>query len=289
MTNGTQYKRCRVQLHTERIVLRDIVAGRRSRRRNSKSAERGGVPGCRDRREGGRLRNRAEDLDDGHVRSHYFLFAIDGPQLDRGSRLLHQDTGISRTSHRQGSTNYAAIHPHMSRVYHSPSPASRTAADRGEGRRTGGEDRGGAGARTIALVEFAGAAISAATTELFKQIQDCPKVRIRELGEGGASPVQTGPFGAELHASEFVDEGIVRILNVEQMSDRMRLRPWSISTTVSAAIIDHIDAFIFDDRLCKDNFLTARISSIAPRWARPSLCRGEYGGWLNNHAHRTSA
>lgn len=47
----------------------------------------------------------------------------------------------------------------------------------------------------------------------FGRLSQHPKAAIRALGINGESPVQTGPFGAQLHASEFVSQG-VPVLNV---------------------------------------------------------------------------
>ena len=58
---------------------------------------------------------------------------------------------------------------------------------------------------------------------LLESLQDSPWVPIRTLGVGGMNPVQTGPFGAQLHASEFVAEG-VPVLNVGNVwPDGLRL------------------------------------------------------------------
>lgn len=51
------------------------------------------------------------------------------------------------------------------------------------------------------------------TSDALDQLTDFPLVPLRTLGEGGGNPIQTGPFGAQLHASEFVTEG-VPVLNV---------------------------------------------------------------------------
>jgi type I restriction enzyme S subunit len=52
------------------------------------------------------------------------------------------------------------------------------------------------------------------TTKLFEDLRARYRNRlIRELGECGENPVQTGPFGAQLHSSEYVNEG-VPVLNV---------------------------------------------------------------------------
>jgi type I restriction enzyme, S subunit len=57
------------------------------------------------------------------------------------------------------------------------------------------------------------ALMAARTTYLFDQLNGCSRVAMRTLGKGGANPIQTGPFGAQLHASEFVNAGIP-VLNV---------------------------------------------------------------------------
>lgn len=51
------------------------------------------------------------------------------------------------------------------------------------------------------------------TSEICDTLDDVPHVAIGELGQGGCNPVQTGPFGAQLHSSEFTEDG-VPVLNV---------------------------------------------------------------------------
>ena len=46
------------------------------------------------------------------------------------------------------------------------------------------------------------------TTKLFENLIVYPAVPIGTLGKDGSNPVQTGPFGAQLHVSEFVDQGV---------------------------------------------------------------------------------
>jgi type I restriction enzyme S subunit len=56
--------------------------------------------------------------------------------------------------------------------------------------------------------------LSSQTTEMFDKLSKCyPKKPIRTMGPLGENPVQTGPFGAQLHSSDFVAEG-VPVLNV---------------------------------------------------------------------------
>jgi type I restriction enzyme S subunit len=54
---------------------------------------------------------------------------------------------------------------------------------------------------------------SAHTTKLFASLDAYPQIEISRLGLNGDNPIQIGPFGAQLHASEFVPEG-VPVLNV---------------------------------------------------------------------------
>ncbi len=51
------------------------------------------------------------------------------------------------------------------------------------------------------------------TSQVFDALVSAPVYPIKSLGVGGENPVQTGPFGAQLHASEFVEEGCP-VLNV---------------------------------------------------------------------------
>ena len=58
------------------------------------------------------------------------------------------------------------------------------------------------------------AVIPAQITRVFDELESrYPSVAIRALGIDGVNPVQTGPFGAQLHKSEFVEQGIP-VLNV---------------------------------------------------------------------------
>jgi type I restriction enzyme S subunit len=66
--------------------------------------------------------------------------------------------------------------------------------------------------RGHAVIETA-ALVSGQTSRLFDKLGARSKAAIRTLGVDGETPVQTGPFGAQLHASEFVDDG-VPVLNV---------------------------------------------------------------------------
>jgi type I restriction enzyme S subunit len=62
-------------------------------------------------------------------------------------------------------------------------------------------------------VEAAATLPSCYTSQLFDKLKSWPQERIRTLGIDRQNPVQTGPFGAQLHASDFVEIG-VPVLNV---------------------------------------------------------------------------
>jgi type I restriction enzyme S subunit len=62
-------------------------------------------------------------------------------------------------------------------------------------------------------VEEAEALIASRSTELFEDMGKLSGVAIRTLGENSSNPIQIGPFGAQLHRSEFVEDG-VPVLNV---------------------------------------------------------------------------
>lgn len=57
------------------------------------------------------------------------------------------------------------------------------------------------------------ALITSKTSKIFEGLMTGPRQPIRSLGEGGFNPIQIGPFGAQLHRSDFVEAG-VPVLNV---------------------------------------------------------------------------
>lgn len=72
-------------------------------------------------------------------------------------------------------------------------------------------------------------------SQVFDRLVACPLVPIRTLGTDGQDPIQTGPFGAQLHASEFVEQG-VPVLNVGNVSpDGLRLERLDHVTREKAA------------------------------------------------------
>lgn len=108
----TNYKRPRVQLHVQGIVLRDEVPGALIKTKTQQVCRTGEFLVAEIDAKVGGFGIVPESLDGSIVSSHYFLFVIDEAKLDR--RFL--DFFIRTPAFReqvaaQGSTNYAAIRP----------------------------------------------------------------------------------------------------------------------------------------------------------------------------------
>lgn len=106
------YKRCRVQLRAQGIVLRDIVSGSEIKTKKQQVCRAGELLVAEIDAKVGGFGIVPDDLDGAIVSSHYFLFQIDNAVLNR--RFL--DFFIRTPTFRdqvsaQGSTNYAAIRP----------------------------------------------------------------------------------------------------------------------------------------------------------------------------------
>ncbi|MBI2782682.1 MAG: restriction endonuclease subunit S [Gammaproteobacteria bacterium] len=118
-----QYKRCRVQLHAKGVVLRDTVPGSDIKTKRQQVCHAGEFLVAEIDAKMGGFGIVPEALEGAVVSSHYFLFAIDGVQLDR--RFLDyfiRTTGFRNQVEAQGSTNYAAIRPASVAGYQIPLP-----------------------------------------------------------------------------------------------------------------------------------------------------------------------
>ncbi|MGH9786167.1 MAG: restriction endonuclease subunit S [Terriglobia bacterium] len=119
----TEYRRPRVQLHAQGIVLRDVVQGALIKTKSQQVCRAGEFLVAEiDAKVGGFGMVPAE-LDAAIVSSHYFLFVVDESRLDRQFldyfiRTLAFRDQVSA----QGSTNYAAIRPAHVLGYHIPLP-----------------------------------------------------------------------------------------------------------------------------------------------------------------------
>ena len=108
----SNYKRCRVQLHAQGIVLRDTIPGAEIKTKKQQICKAGDFLVAEIDAKVGGFGIVPKDLDDAIVSSHYFLFEVNDNVLDR--RFL--DFFIRTPAFReqvgaQGSTNYAAIRP----------------------------------------------------------------------------------------------------------------------------------------------------------------------------------
>jgi type I restriction enzyme S subunit len=119
----TEYKRCRVQLHAQGIVLRDTVSGAEIKTKKQQVCRaREFLVAEIDAKVGG-FGVVPDDLDGAIVSSHYFLFEVDEEKLDRKFLDYFVRTpGFQDQVSAQGSTNYAAIRPNDVLGYQIPLP-----------------------------------------------------------------------------------------------------------------------------------------------------------------------
>ncbi|MBL8822277.1 MAG: restriction endonuclease subunit S [Planctomycetia bacterium] len=117
------YKRCRVQLHAQGVVLRDQVAGTeiKTKKQQVCRAEEFLVAEI-DAKLGG-YGIVPPDLEGAIVSSHYFLFGINEDKIDRRFLGYYVRTpAFHKQVAAQGSTNYAAIRPSHVLSYSIPLP-----------------------------------------------------------------------------------------------------------------------------------------------------------------------
>lgn len=117
------YKRCRVQLHAQGIVLRDSVVGAEIKTKKQQVCKAGEFLVAEIDAKVGGFGTVPEELNGAIVSSHYFLFGIDETHLDRRFLGYYVRTPAFRDQvTAQGSTNYAAIRPRDVLGYTIPLP-----------------------------------------------------------------------------------------------------------------------------------------------------------------------
>src|SRR5438034_1114813 len=117
------YKRCRVQLHAQGIVLRDIVSGAEIKTKEQQVCRASEFLVAEIDAKVGGFGIVPESLDGAIVSSHYFLFVTDETKLDRRYLGFFLRTPAFREQvAAQGSTNYAAIRPSQVLGYEMPLP-----------------------------------------------------------------------------------------------------------------------------------------------------------------------
>lgn len=117
------YKRCRVQLHAQGIVLRDSVVGAVIKTKKQQVCKAGEFLVAEIDAKVGGFGIVPAELDGAIVSSHYFLFGADESRLDRRFLGYYVRTSAFRDQvTAQGSTNYAAIRPRDVLGYTIPLP-----------------------------------------------------------------------------------------------------------------------------------------------------------------------
>lgn len=117
------YKRCRVQLHAQGIVLRDIISGAEIKTKKQQVCRAGEFLVAEIDAKIGGFGIVPPELDGAIVSSHYFLFVIDESRLDRRFLDFFIRTPYFREQvTAQGTTNYAAIRPANVLAYKIPLP-----------------------------------------------------------------------------------------------------------------------------------------------------------------------
>ena len=120
----TSYKRARVQLHAQGIVLRDEVEGAAIKTKKQQVCRAGEFLVAEIDAKVGGFGMVPDLLSGAVVSSHYFLFEVDDSKLDRRFLDFYIRTRIFRDQvEAQGSTNYAAIRPSHVLGYEIPLPS----------------------------------------------------------------------------------------------------------------------------------------------------------------------
>ncbi|MBI2353661.1 MAG: restriction endonuclease subunit S [Deltaproteobacteria bacterium] len=119
-----KYKRCRVKLHAQGIVLRDVVTGSEIKTKKQQVCKAGEFLVAEIDAKVGGFGIVPDELNGSIVSSHYFLFGIDEAKLNK--RFLDFYSRIPEFRDQvaaQGSTNYAAIRPNDVLGYSIPLPS----------------------------------------------------------------------------------------------------------------------------------------------------------------------
>jgi len=117
------YKRCRVKLHVQGIVLRDTISGAEIKTKKQQVCCTGELLVAEIDAKVGGFGIVPDDLQGAIVSSHYFLFQLDETILDKRFLSFFIGTSTFREQvNAQGSTNYAAIRPNDVLGYKIPLP-----------------------------------------------------------------------------------------------------------------------------------------------------------------------
>ncbi len=118
-----RYQRCRVRLHGQGVVLRDVAPGAAIKTKSQQVCRAGEFLVAEIDAKHGGFGIVPADLDGAIVSSHYFLFVVDAAQIDARFLGCVVRTGAFRGQvSPQGSTNYAAVRPADVLRYRIPLP-----------------------------------------------------------------------------------------------------------------------------------------------------------------------
>jgi type I restriction enzyme, S subunit len=197
------YKRPRVQLHAQGIVLRDEVPGAMIKTKKQQLCHAGDFLVAEIDAKVGGFGLVPLELENAIVSSHYFLFVADQERLNRTFLGWFIKTPTFREQvEAQGSTNYAAIRPGDVMNYEIPLPPLQ------EQQRIVARIEEPAAKITEArslrqqAAEEADTLVANRSTELFENLKKTICAPIRTLGESNSNPIQIGPFGAQLHSQD---------------------------------------------------------------------------------------
>ncbi len=218
------FKRCRVQLHAQGIVLRDIVQGTEIKTKKQQVCHSGEFLVAEIDAKVGGFGIVPDDLDGAIVSSHYFLFDLDTAILNKSFLGYFVRTpAFMEQVKAQGTTNYAAIRPGDVLRYKIPLPPleeqqrivgqiEELAVRIEEARRLRRE-----------AVEEAEALVLVSLSRIFDyDIGDRLPVNwswqyLSDILINGKEGISTGPFGTLLGKSDIQSEGIpiLGIANVQ--------------------------------------------------------------------------
>jgi type I restriction enzyme, S subunit len=202
------YKRCRVQLHAQGIVQRDVVQGIEIKTKKQQVCRAGEFLVAEIDAKVGGFGIVPDNLDGAIVSSHYYLFELDETVLNR--RLLEffaRTPAFMEQVRAQGTTNYAAIRPGDILGYKVPIPPLE-------------EQR-----RIVARIEELAAKIEEARGLRREAVEEANVLtrihaqrllattgaqltELRHWLELSRDGIQTGPFGAQLGSHDFENSGI---------------------------------------------------------------------------------
>ena len=256
------YKRVRVQLHAQGIVVRDVVPGAMIKTKRQQACRAGDFLVAEIDAKVGGFGIVPESLDDGIVSSHYFLYEIDESKLDRGFLDFFIRTHTFRDQvEAQGSTNYAAIRPDDVLGYQIPLPSM---ADQ---------------RRVVARIEALAAQIREARTLRHQAVKEAealiPRATSSLLDDAGWTTSPLGEILAEkprngLGPQQEVDSGGRKMLRINAVSSSPS-RYVDMSAAKQVQVADEVaKQFVIQN----DDVFIVRYNGDINRVAKPGIYKG---------------